>query len=224
MTTEFVSQIWDHLGQVPNFVEPFGCSPVLLERPPFLKGTETVNDLNCEISNFWRASTDLDLAEWAAPEDYQPPDLLEFQTKMHHLAEFYDVKYAVSWGLRMTKAPILTQKIVSDLRNRLHKVRVCCGDWERVLSPVVTSCQGLTGVYLQPKLEDNPKRIIAWCQQYENDPLFHIALKQVIDPSQQPLWDSLGWPSQEGVLYSPHCLNPEDNVFKQFQEELCQRP
>lgn len=47
--------VWDRLGRVNNFVEPFaGSLAVLLGRPEY--GTiETVNDLNGWITNFWRA-------------------------------------------------------------------------------------------------------------------------------------------------------------------------
>lgn len=52
--------IWRHFGDVPNYVEPFaGSLAVLLSRPhyPFTGNirTETVNDADCYLSNFWRA-------------------------------------------------------------------------------------------------------------------------------------------------------------------------
>lgn len=36
------------------------------------------------------------------------------------------------------------------LSNRLRRVRVCCGDWSRVVTPAVTYRHGLTGVFLDP--------------------------------------------------------------------------
>ena len=36
------------------------------------------------------------------------------------------------------------------LANRLRRVRVCCGDWSRVLGPSPTYKLGLTGVFLDP--------------------------------------------------------------------------
>lgn len=49
--------IWDALGDVSNYVEPFlGSAAILLARPDEHKsGTETVNDKDGFISNFWRA-------------------------------------------------------------------------------------------------------------------------------------------------------------------------
>ena len=37
-----------------------------------------------------------------------------------------------------------------ELQKRLRNVRVACGDWERVLSPIVTTRHGVTGVFLDP--------------------------------------------------------------------------
>jgi len=49
------SEVWRRLGDVPNYVEPFfGSGAVLLARPHAPK-TETVNDLDGYVSNFWRA-------------------------------------------------------------------------------------------------------------------------------------------------------------------------
>ena len=49
------SIIWDRFGDVPNYVEPFaGSLAVLLGRPHEAR-TETVNDLDCYLANFWRA-------------------------------------------------------------------------------------------------------------------------------------------------------------------------
>ena len=47
--------IWRALGNVPNYVEPFGGSLAALLARPTPPGIETVNDANCFIPNFWRA-------------------------------------------------------------------------------------------------------------------------------------------------------------------------
>ncbi len=48
--------VWDRLGRVGNYIEPFaGSLAVLLLRPDQPK-VETVNDLDCYLSNFWRAT------------------------------------------------------------------------------------------------------------------------------------------------------------------------
>lgn len=63
--------IWRALGDPPNYVEPFfGSGASLLARPPKLPGrarTETVNDLDCYLTNFWRAvrADPAGVASWA---------------------------------------------------------------------------------------------------------------------------------------------------------------
>jgi DNA adenine methylase len=47
--------IWDYLGPVPNYVEPFAGSLAVLLLRPHPPGVETVNDKDCYLANFWRA-------------------------------------------------------------------------------------------------------------------------------------------------------------------------
>ena len=48
--------VWEALGNVTNYIEPFaGSAAVLLARPAPFNGTETINDANGYIANFWRA-------------------------------------------------------------------------------------------------------------------------------------------------------------------------
>jgi len=101
--------VWERLGDVPNFVEPFfGSGAVLLGRPsePHL---ETVNDLDGYVANFWRAvQHDPDgVAHWAD----QPVNendlharhawLLRFRDELPaHLEgdpDWYDAKIAGWW-------------------------------------------------------------------------------------------------------------------------------
>jgi DNA adenine methylase len=52
-------EVWNTIGDVPNYVEPFaGSIAVLLSRPDrhrWWERTETINDLDGFVSNFWRA-------------------------------------------------------------------------------------------------------------------------------------------------------------------------
>jgi len=49
------SIVWERFGDVPHYSEPFfGSGAVLLKRPHEPR-TETINDLDCYVSNFWRA-------------------------------------------------------------------------------------------------------------------------------------------------------------------------
>lgn len=57
--SKIAADIWQRLGDVPNFVDPFfGSGSILLKRPtehPFSQRIETVNDKDGLIANFWRA-------------------------------------------------------------------------------------------------------------------------------------------------------------------------
>jgi hypothetical protein len=101
--------VWDRFGDVPNYVEPFaGSLAVLLSRPTEPK-TETVNDADCYLSNFWRAvqSDPVEVASWAS----WPVNECDLHARHRHLvaiapnffermkteAEFYDTKVAGWW-------------------------------------------------------------------------------------------------------------------------------
>ncbi len=48
--------VWEHFGDVVNYVEPFfGSGAVMLARP-HAPTIETVNDIDCLLVNFWRAT------------------------------------------------------------------------------------------------------------------------------------------------------------------------
>lgn len=47
--------IWKGLGEIANYVEPFAGSLAVLLHKEKPSKIETVNDIDCFISNFWRA-------------------------------------------------------------------------------------------------------------------------------------------------------------------------
>lgn len=62
------SVVWDRLGDVPNYCEPFfGSGAVLLARPHDEPGIETVNDADGLLCNAWRAiqAAPDEVARWA---------------------------------------------------------------------------------------------------------------------------------------------------------------
>ncbi len=62
------SLVWPRFGEVRNYVEPFfGSGAMLLARPEGWTGTETVNDADGLLCNFWRALKDdpAEVAKWA---------------------------------------------------------------------------------------------------------------------------------------------------------------
>ena len=100
--------VWERFGDVPNLVEPFfGSGAVLLARPHAPK-TETVNDLDGLLVNFWRAlqanpEAVAHYADWPVSEvDLHARHLwlLDRKANMERLIadpDWYDTKIAGWW-------------------------------------------------------------------------------------------------------------------------------
>jgi len=103
-------KVWPRFGAVRNYVEPFfGSGAMLLGRPQPFEGTETVNDIDGLIANFWRAvAVDpegvANHADWPVNEN----DLHarhawlvgrkdSLQTTLEGDPEYYDAKVAGWW-------------------------------------------------------------------------------------------------------------------------------
>lgn len=102
------ADVWRRFGDVPNYVEPFAGSLAVLLARPHEPHTETVNDLDCYLANFWRA-TQLHAAEvatwanWPVNEcDLHARHLWllrrdEFRTAMRADPDYCDPKIAGWW-------------------------------------------------------------------------------------------------------------------------------
>lgn len=66
----------------------------------------------------------------------------------------FKVRPSLQRGGQGTNSPCLAEggiyELFWELMERLARVRVCCGDWRRVLGPTPTTHVGLTGVFLDP--------------------------------------------------------------------------
>lgn len=80
--------IWDKIGYVENYVEPFcGSAAILLANPNPAK-IETINDKDCLITNFWRAIKSN--PELTASFANNPPNEIELHAKQKYITEFVD--------------------------------------------------------------------------------------------------------------------------------------
>jgi len=102
--------VWPRFGNVPNYVEPFAGSMAVMLKRPHEARIETVNDIDCYIANFWRATREEPqaVAGWAdapineadlhARHRWLHKQLTpEFQERMHSDPDYYDVKIAGWW-------------------------------------------------------------------------------------------------------------------------------
>jgi len=298
--------VWDRFGDVPNYVEPFfGSGAVLLNRPT-PPGTETINDLDCMVANFWRAlqhnpgavafHADNPVNEadqharhlWLCQQE-------EFRERMKVEPDYYDSKVAGWWlwgqciwigsGWCSIQLPHLgdagkgvnrqlphlgsagtgvhrkrphlgnagtvcveeapgtspdLRAYMNQLAARLRRVRVCCGDWSRVLGPSVTFKHGITGVFLDPPYADTAKRtsnlyssdsldvahaVREWAIANGDNRELRIALCGYEGEHQMPeSWECVAWKAK-GV-YGSQNADGNDNAAKEriWFSPACLRP
>lgn len=121
----------------------------------------------------------------------------------------------------------------SALSERMRDVRVCCGEWDRVLGESVTVKHGMTGMFLDPPYEDNESVYAAkscvsedvrqWCVENGSNRLLRIALCSYEGEHEMPDdWECVSWKARKGyqkvaedgthgghrerIWFSPHCL------------------
>jgi hypothetical protein len=108
--SKIAAVVWKHFGNVKGYVEPFfGSGACLLNRPLPFDGTETINDFDGLVCNFWRAvQADPDAvakhADWPVNENdlharhlwlIERKDSL--QTKLEGDPDYFDAKTAGWW-------------------------------------------------------------------------------------------------------------------------------
>ena len=215
--------VWRALGGVDSYIEPFAGSMAVLLGRPSKPRTETVNDADAYLCNFWRAlvadpeavarhcdwpvnETDLGARHlWLVNAGRERIEALESDP------DYFDAKVAGWWvwginswigsGWCVGKGPwqLIDGKLAKNetgqginrqlphlgdagqginrqrphlgdagqginrrdserdifayfslLSERLHKVRVCCGDWSRVVTNGAMSYGDRVGVFLDP--------------------------------------------------------------------------
>lgn len=101
----------------------------------------------------------------------------------------------------------------AQLQARLRRVRVCCGDWRRVLSPAVLLGSGVTGVLLDPPYSAQQRDpalyaveaahisqdVRAWALEHGNAPQLRIALCGYEGEHEMPpSWSCVAWRPKGG--------------------------
>lgn len=120
----------------------------------------------------------------------------------------------------------------ASLATRLRSVRVCCGDWSRVVTEAALGGDGSYpfGVFLDPPYADTAERaeglyaedstsvahaVREWCLEHGDDDRYRICLAGFEGEHRMPKsWKCIGWssigttsnPNRERLWFSPHCL------------------
>lgn len=100
------------------------------------------------------------------------------------------------------------------LADRLRRVRVCCGDWSRIMGPSPTVHIGTTAVFLDPPYSteagrdmgiyatdcgDVAHRVREWAIEHQDDPKLRIALCGYEgEHAMPPSWECVAWKAQGG--------------------------
>lgn len=129
-----------------------------------------------------------------------------------------------------------------QLAERLRRVRVCCGDWSRVMGPAVTTCIGTTGVFLDPPYAHSERDpdvynhdtdisadVRRWAIEHGDDPGLRIALCGYAGEHEMPAsWTCVAWRAHGGyglsargkrnarrerIWFSPACLTASQGVL-----------
>lgn len=123
------------------------------------------------------------------------------------------------------------------LAQRLRRVRVCCGDWARVLTPSVTTYIGMTGVFLDPPYDHDLRErcysedhnisgdVRKWAIENGDNSKMRIALCGYDGEHEMPdSWECMAWKAHGGysrsergkanrarerIWFSPHCIKPD---------------
>lgn len=115
-------------------------------------------------------------------------------------------------GSSITYAGVHSQPLTANLfayfyqlSARLRDVRIVCGDWERVLSPRITTAFGTCGVFLDPPYPGTHTAFYehggtdawhaaqAWAIEHGDDPAFRIALCGMDDQTMPDTWMPYRW-------------------------------
>ncbi len=229
--------IWERFGNVASYIEPFaGSLAVLLARPYItgLMGHETINDLDANVSNFWRSIKNdpdnvVEFADWPINETdlrarhkWLIDQLPAHRLRMEQDPDYFDCKIAGwwVWGVSLwigqgwctntsnsmpsisivrgggTSVSGINKRSIKEgdlklwinkLSARIRYVRICCGDYTRVISKSIVNDNTVSGILLDPPYTEGnmkyaastfnvAKDAAAWARENGNNPLIRIAL------------------------------------------------
>jgi site-specific DNA-adenine methylase len=156
------SEIWKRLGDVPYYYEPFAGTAAVLLRRPTPPRRESINDTDCQVTNFWRAAKFGNADDWARLAQW-PSSQLDFTARRKFVARnkgrikqgllsdpyWFDLEYAAFWcWVQCCKIAINAKSIVMgrnkgircvdltayfvELKQRLKDVQLYYDNWTKL--------------------------------------------------------------------------------------------
>jgi hypothetical protein len=173
------SQVWDALGTVDRYIEPFFGSGAVLLGAPVRPKSELVNDLSHHVANLWRALQHDPAEVWrvaSAPcsevelkaraawlRQWAPPDFADLSACDCYAAGVW--LWVACVAMKAENADLhrgthgggikgleFTRAWYDAVCERIARVQVLCGDWSRTLTKATLyeiSCNSI-GVFLDP--------------------------------------------------------------------------
>lgn len=137
------------------------------------------------------------------------------------------------------------QNYLHTIADRLARVRICCGDWTRVLGPAVLEKTASNGIFLDPPYDvsmrysriytvdhDISSEVRKWCITHGEKASLRICIAGYAGEHEMPeSWKSYAWKadggmnrrdrghanrSRERLWFSPHCLPIDDPQINMF--------
>jgi DNA adenine methylase len=172
------SEVWDALGTVDRYIEPFFGSGAVLLGAPVRPKSELVNDIDHHVANLWRAlqadpaevwrvasapCSEVELkarAKWL--KAWTPPDFSDLSACDPYAAGvwLWVVCVAIGHGNELHRADHgmgfkgfdFTREWFDAVCERMARVQVLCGDWTRCVTPTVIreKAAPIIGVFLDP--------------------------------------------------------------------------
>ena len=281
--------IWSRFGaDCGNYVEPFfGSGAVWLNRPAEFAGWATVNDLDGNVANCWRAMQHspeavAEAACWPVNECDLHARHLWLVNNAPKLAarlmadpEYHEPRTAGWWiwgacswigggwcagdgpwhaepdedgiltlvngngGKGVNRKREWLKEWFTELQAGMGEARVCCGDWNRIMSPGTMTRNGTAAVLLDPPYSltgavyANDSSTVSgdvreWCKANGDNPRLRIALCGH-DTEHNEL-EAMGWTvetwaksggyqgadDRERIWFSPGCIKPEREQLDMF--------
>ncbi len=114
------------------------------------------------------------------------------------------------------------------LSERLRRVRVCCGDWMRILGPSATTKIGLTGVFLDPPYAVTRDEVYAqesmflshevreWALRHGENEMMRIALCGYEGEHEMPAsWTCVSWKANGGYANQSTVTRGRENATRE---------